>query len=88
MFQSQGRFFGGATDICAAMLRIVAGEVSIAGAILWGEQPRQYTPDGNQCVFQSQGRFFGGSNRRDVLHANPVRLACFNRRGDSFGGAT
>ena len=61
-FQSQRRFFGGsnlAEKIATAKYR----GVSIAEAILWGEQLQTLAPI---------DQYF----------------SCFNRRGDSLGGAT
>ena len=59
--------------------------VSIAGAILWGVLPNFLEKLVCHFQFQSQGRFFGG------CCADPgrpsQREACFNRRGDSLGGA-
>ena len=61
MFQSQGRFSGGSNYQLVAMVN--AGLlVSIAGAILWGEQRRGEWLDDEETPFQSQGRFSGGSN--------------------------
>ena len=44
--------------------------VSIAGAILWGEQPDLIARTVDGGLFQSQGRFSGGSNVDNELEAS------------------
>ena len=85
MFQSQRRFFGGSNIAEVAMKRHQV-QVSIAEAILWGEQLECQALLRPARLFQSQRRFFGGSNEDCLDYAG--RGWRFNRRGDSLGGAT
>ncbi len=64
VFQSQGRFFGGSNELLKSKLRRMAMQfVSIAGAILWGEQPSEIDSRiiGQVC-FNRRGDSFRGSN--------------------------
>ena len=85
LFQSQGRFFGGCCFSGDHIPKKIA-VVSIAGAILWGVLRPPVSSQASDEKFQSQGRFFGGccGNTDKAL---PKLFCCFNRRGDSLGGA-
>ncbi len=85
-FQSQRRFFGGSNATVpsvAAPLVIV----SIAEAILWGEQPiLRQGQEVESVSFNRRGDSLGGATKGAGVK---VYLFCsFNRRGDSLGGAT
>ncbi len=87
MFQSQRRFFGGSNEL-ALLPPPKIEAVSIAEAILWGEQPNLPSPlEFVLREFQSQRRFFGGSNQKQTMKGKSL-ICRFNRRGDSLGGAT
>ena len=61
--------------------------VSIAGAILWGVLLTSCILTAvNSARFQSQGRFFGGCCLA-LRTWRRIWRYCFNRRGDSLGGA-
>ena len=85
MFQSQGRFFFG--DY-ATMCKFTpfSSAVSIAGAILFWGLPETAVVRVAAKQFQSQGRFFFGGYH--THHRQTDGQTCFNRRGDSFLGAT
>ena len=84
-FNRRGDSLGGAT--LKAEQDQTALIVSIAGAILWGEQPSPLTcPVGAFTSFNRRGDSLGGATRLD--EAIPFGVAGFNRRGDSLGGAT
>ncbi len=84
-FNRRGDSLGGATPCHRQAMWEPGIVVSIAGAILWGEQPDLLIYRDGPESFQSQGRFFGGATTNQ-----PPRMAhsSFNRRGDSWGGAT
>ncbi len=85
MFQSQRRFFGG-SNIVQVAADFIQFAVSIAEAILWGEQLNSLSEQAGWDMFQSQRRFFGGSNTEPIFAEETI--TSFNRRGDSLGGAT
>ncbi len=85
MFQSQRRFFGGSNG--RDVYDITKDEaVSIAEAILWGEQPHQSSAIAlESMVFQSQRRFFGGSNiTREMEY---IQKNMFQSQRRFFGGS-
>ena len=84
-FQSQGRFFGG----CCLWSKLEVNDkvaVSIAGAILWGVLLSGDHIPKKIAVVSIAGAILWG-----VLHrgrsSSCHRPGCFNRRGDSLGGA-
>ncbi len=87
MFQSQRRFFGGSNPFLGPD-EIAVLEVSIAEAILWGEQHAfGKVPQPVEMSFNRRGDSLGGATLEfPVLQL--FDLAGFNRRGDSLGGAT
>ncbi len=86
MFQSQRRFFGGSNplqdDLCSRRYK-----VSIAEAILWGEQPNGEVATPSRATVSIAEAILWGEQPQNII-PSPVLRNCFNRRGDSLGGAT
>ncbi len=62
-------------------------QVSIAGAILWGSNRIAW--QANTLLVSIAGAILWGEQPGGQCHAMPLaRQKCFNRRGDSLGGAT
>ncbi len=92
VFQSQRRFFGGSNlsagkPVCRLRKALI---VSIAEAILWGEQRRQRIirlrpPNYEVSIAEA---ILWGEQHSEFEKDDREYGACFNRRGDSLGGAT
>ncbi len=86
-FQSQRRFFGGSNTKIDGLLTHRLRRVSIAEAILWGEQPPlAATTAPVRPVSIAEAILWGEQRRQCAAFLLPV--CRFNRRGDSLGGAT
>ncbi len=62
--------------------------VSIAEAILWGEQPRNNSTLCPDCIVSIAEAILWGEQRNIRPDVPRAKCPCFNRRGDSLGGAT
>ena len=85
-FQSQRRFFGGSNNLYK-IPKAEAQQFQSQRRFFGGSNRKRHAKYSHSIPFQSQRRFFGGSNRGLMIQFFR-RTNCFNRRGDSLGGAT
>ena len=83
-FNRRGDSLGGAA--LPQWLKISSNKVSIAGAILWGVLRNDSTYYIDMYSVSIAGAILWGvlPNPHTAIH---LRMVCFNRRGDSLGGA-
>ncbi len=83
-FNRRGDSLGGATFL--KLLNTASVSVSIAEAILWGEQRQSCVALYRTLPVSIAEAILWGEQRGGFCPGR--RSACFNRRGDSLGGAT